>query len=76
MSKSKSDQPIHDEGKTDTAGPRQSPADPPSRDRRPVTVKEYAEARRVNRKTVYRAIHRGEIQAIQVGRAIRILCES
>lgn len=42
-------------------------------DKEAITVKEYAAAYGVNRKTVYAAIGRGELPVIRVGRSIRIL---
>jgi excisionase family DNA binding protein len=36
------------------------------------TVAEVAEALRVNRETLYRAIRRGEIEVVQVGRVLRV----
>ena len=45
----------------------------PLPDGRPVTVKEYAAAYRVNPKTVYAAIKRGEIPVSRFRRLIRIV---
>lgn len=49
------------------------PHDGPLLEKEAITVKEYAAACGVNRKTVYGAIARGELAVIRVGRALRIL---